>query len=317
MGLRGFCLFLIGLSLGFFSVSSSSAMSSDIIPKTPGVDSTFTWTLNPGEACLRLAAPADILIGRDYASSHYGPVSPLALAFDMATLTPFTMKNPHAGIVLDIRRADADDVKASKNTLRLGEVIMKRRDFMPDQVFYLILKGKIEDQGRLNMKKGTGKFSIQRINLVSAKGELRARVRAAEKLQSKDKYWGHGLCSGYVDHIYDGKIHRWWNQIPVVRSLIELVPGISMKTPSAIATSPQVQKVCEVTVKDGVETLAYPKIVDVRKWLEDLMAEVATGNALLVDHARLVLGELSRLGVITDTGYGWRVNHESLSFHRR
>lgn len=312
--MRGFFLFCVGASL--LSGARSFALSTEVISSGPRKQSNYVWDLSPGEACLRLAAPADILIGRDFASSHYGPVSPLALAYDLATLTPFTLKNPHAGLVLDIRRANANDVRESKNTLRLGDVIMKRRDFMPDQVYYLIAKGKIQDQDRLNYKKDTGSFSVLRINFLSDKSELKSRVRAAEKLQATDKYWGHGLCSGYVDHIYDGKIHRWWNQIPIVRNVVDLVPALNLKTPSALASSPQVKKVCEVSVKNGNEKLAYPKQVNLQHWVENLLAEVATGNALLANHARLVLGELRARKVITDTGNGWRVNYDTLTFAR-
>lgn len=285
----------------------------------PEFEQTFTWKLNPGEVCLRLASPGDILMGRDFGSMHYGPVTPIAAAFDVATLTPFTFKNPHTGLVMEVRGANASDVRESKNTLHLGDLVLKRRDFMPDQIFYMIKKGKIHDADRLNLKSHTGSFAVLRFKKRDADQTLKSRVAAVEKLNCKtDKYSGHGLCSNYVDYVYQGKIHRWWNQIPIINTITEnWLPILNIKTPSALASSPQTEKICEVSSKNNKSVLKYPQQVSTHAWVTQLVTEGATGNPQLKDHSELILKDLQKTGIISRSGRGWKILYKNIRFQSR
>lgn len=131
-----------------------------------------------------------------------------------------------------------------------------------------------------------------RVSSLNHKKETRMKEDALEKLEKRNiflKTSPLGVCSDFVNWLYDGRIKSNWNFIPGLKHLIGLVwlPE-GWQTPDNLYNSYLTETVCER--KEG--ELIYPLSTNLHTLVSRIKNDLNSKNVEIKNHAQSVLNEL-------------------------
>ncbi|MEK6580718.1 MAG: hypothetical protein AABZ55_15950 [Bdellovibrionota bacterium] len=130
-------------------------------------------------------------------------------------------------------------------------------------------------------------------------GQTLNREWALQKVARKEDYPGYGTCADFVNWTYNLAISSWWNFVPIVKQIIQLIyPPEAFRAPDDIARSPFTKQVCEV--RDN--QLVYPQSLRAKKLWDQTRTSLESDDPMISGHARQVKEALIRNLVIDDQG---------------
>lgn len=138
-------------------------------------------------------------------------------------------------------------------------------------------------------------FSVYRIKSSNWPRQVFKRELALYRTDHYYLYPRLGVCSDFVNWAYFHDITDDWNQIPVVKHLMQIVylpEGI--QTPDNLANSPQTQKICEI----HFGKLIYPQRVVLKDLVDMNRAALGSSRPEIYQHAQKTLDFLEKNGVI-------------------
>jgi len=143
------------------------------------------------------------------------------------------------------------------------------------------------------------KFAVYRVVEPRFEIGVNTRESALKRIESKYLFNKMGTCADFVNWLFNNTITSPWNQVPIVRRLVNLLyPPEAIQTPDDIADSPQTEKVCEVENS----TLIFPQEIDVKNLNNRTQQDLRSKDERVRKHAKNVRNFLIKNGVLTAEG---------------
>lgn len=154
-------------------------------------------------------------------------------------------------------------------------------------------------------------FAWMSVNASSPKKVTKRKEKALKKVENKEKYAKLGVCSDFVNWAFGNIISSNWNQIPIIRNLIQIIyPPEGLQTPDNLYESYQTDVVCEVENRQ----LTYPQYVNAHHLKEQILRDMNSSNEAISLHARNSLNELIKKGIIDNE---LNLNYDVINFKTR
>ncbi len=243
----------------------------------------------PGNILLRKSIESDIDLFEDFSPRTSGAIK----LVEFLKFNDRQLDFRHAEIITDIER---DTRITSMGFYPLSFNWGKdEEDKMPP--FLEIKKGyrRCDSSGCDTYNDYRTNFAWMSVNASSAKKVTKRKEKALKKVDKKEKYSKLGVCSDFVNWAFGNVISSNWNQIPIIRNLIQIVyPPEGLQTPDNLYESYMTDVVCEVEKRK----LKYPQYVNAHNLKEQILRDMNSSNEAISVHAKNSLNELVKKGII-------------------
>lgn len=243
----------------------------------------------PGNILLRRAISTDIDLFEDFSPRTSGAIK----LIEFLKFNDRDLDFRHAEVITDIER---DTRITTMGFYPLSFNWGKdEQDKMPP--FVEIKKGyrHCDSKGCDTYNDYRTNFAWLQVNESSAKKITKKKEKALAKIAKKEKYKKLGVCSDFVNWAFGNVITSNWNQIPLVRNLIQLVyPPEGLQTPDNLYESYKTNVICEVENRK----LTYPQYVDAHELKDQLLRDLNSTNEAISVHARNSINELIKKDIM-------------------
>ncbi|MFG1512108.1 hypothetical protein ABMA79_11530 [Halobacteriovorax sp. HFRX-2_2] len=305
-------------AFNLFSLEAKDLNSKLVVTKldpTLGLKETEYKFYRATQACSLLGGPGNILLRRSIESDidlfeDFSPRTSGAIKLiEFLKFNDRSLEFRHAEIITEIER----DTRI--NTMGFYPLSFNwgkdEEDKMPP--FVEIKKGyrKCHSDGCDTYDDYRTNFAWLRVNEKSAKKMTRRKEKALKKVENKEDYGKLGVCSDFVNWAFGNVITSNWNQIPIVRNLIQIIyPPEGLQTPDNLYDSYKTDVICEVERRK----LKYPHYVNAHHLKEQVLRDLNSQNIAISNHAKKTLNELIKKNIMDNE---LNLNYDVINFETK
>ncbi|WP_412469493.1 MULTISPECIES: hypothetical protein [unclassified Halobacteriovorax] len=259
----------------------------------------------PGNILLRRSLESDIDLFEDFSPRTSGAIK----LVEFLKFNDRSLEFRHAEIITEIER----DTRI--NTMGFYPLSFnwgkEEEDKMPP--FLEIKKGyrKCHSDGCDTYDDYRTNFAWLRVNEKSAKKMTRTKEKALKKVENKEDYSKLGVCSDFVNWAFGNVITSNWNQIPIVRNLIQIIyPPEGLQTPDNLYDSYKTDVICEVERRK----LKYPHYINAHHLKDQVLRDLNSQNPAISTHAKNTLNELIKKNIMDNE---LNLNYDVINFETK